>query len=373
MVRFLTAGESHGRALIAVVEGIAAGLPLQEDDINLQLARRQRGYGRSARMKLEVDRVELLGGVLGGETIGAPIAMKIDNRDWRKEEPPLSRPRPGHADLVGAQKYGFTDVRRVLERSSARETAARVAAGAVCRRLLAEFEIQLFSHVTEIGEVTSRAATPPWEEVAERAEASDLRCADADAEARMRAAIDEAKTRGDTLGGIFEVVALGVPPGLGSYVQWDRKLDGRLAQAVLSINAIKGVEVGPGFEIARSRGSAAHDEIFWSRERGFYRETNRAGGTEGGVTTGGPLVVRGAMKPLSTLMSPLRSVDLVTKEPISAAVVRSDVCAVPAAGVVAEAMVAIVLADAFQEKFGADTIREMRAAYEAYRRRLRDA
>ncbi len=373
MVRFLTAGESHGRALIAVVDGIAAGLPLREDDINLQLARRQRGYGRSARMTLELDRVELLGGVLGGETIGAPIAMKIDNRDWRKDEPPLHRPRPGHADLVGAQKYGFTDVRRVLERSSARETAARVAVGAVCRRLLAEFEIQIFSHVIAIGDVTSRATTPRGAELAARAEASDLRCADEDAEAHMRVAIDEAKKRGDTLGGVFEVVALGVPPGLGSYVQWDRKLDGRLAQAVMSIHAIKGVEIGPGFELARGPGSAAHDEIFWRREQGFYRETNRAGGTEGGVTTGGPLVVRGAMKPLSTLMSPLRSIDLVTKEPSTAAVVRSDVCAVPAAGVVAEAMVAVVLADAFQEKFGVDTIREMRAAYEAYRRRLLDA
>jgi len=373
MVRFLTAGESHGPALIAVVEGIAAGLPLREDEINLQLARRQRGYGRSARMKLEVDRVELLGGVVGGETIGAPIAMKIENRDWRKDEPPLHRPRPGHADLVGAQKYGFTDVRRVLERSSARETAARVAVGAVCRRLLAEFEIQIFSHVVAIGEVTARAETPPWGELAERAEASELRCADEGAESRMRAAIDEAKTRGDTLGGVFEVVALGVPPGLGSYVQWDRKLDGQLAQAVMSIHAIKGVEVGRAFELARGPGSAAHDEIFWTRERGFYRETNRAGGTEGGVTTGGPLVVRGAMKPLSTLMSPLRSIDVVTKQPSTAAVVRSDVCSVPAAAVVAEAMVAIVLADAFHEKFGADTIREMRASYEGYRRRLLEA
>lgn len=372
MVRFLTAGESHGRTLVAVVEGIAAGLPLAEDDINRHLARRQRGYGRSARMNLEVDRVELLSGLLGGVTTGAPIAMKIDNRDWRKEEPPLHRPRPGHADLAGAQKYGFTDLRRVLERSSARETAARVAAGAVCLRLLAEFGMQIFSHVTEIGNVRG-TVSGTWVEVADRAEASDVRCGDEDAEARMRAAIDDAKKRGDTLGGVFEVVALGVPPGLGSYVQWDRKLDGRLAQAVLSIQAIKGVEIGPGFEIARTPGSAAHDEIFWTRERGFYRETNRAGGTEGGVTTGGPLIVRGAMKPLSTLMSPLRSVDVVSKEPIKAAVVRSDVCAVPAAGIVGEAMVAIVLADAFQEKFGADTIAEMRAAYEAYRRRLLEA
>ncbi len=371
MVRFLTAGESHGQTLVAIVEGIPAGLALNDDDINRHLARRQRGYGRSARMKLEVDRVEVLSGVLGGETIGAPIAMKVDNRDWRKEEPPFHRPRPGHADLVGAQKYGFTDLRRVLERSSARETAARVAAGAVCLRLLEEFGVRIFSHVIAIGDVSGVKAMP-WEELAERAEASELRCGDEDVEARMRTAIDDAKKRGDTVGGIFEVVALGVPPGLGSYVQWDRRLDGRLAQAVMSIQAIKGVEVGPGFEIARTPGSAAHDEIFWTRERGFYRETNRAGGTEGGVSTGGPVLVRGAMKPLSTLMSPLRSVDVVSKEPIRAVVVRSDVCSVPAAGVVAEAMVALVLADAFQEKFGADTIAEMRAAYEAYRRRLLD-
>lgn len=370
MLRFLTAGESHGRALVAILEGMAAGLPLHEDDINPDLARRQRGYGRSARMKLEVDRVELIGGVLGGETIGAPIAIKIDNRDWRKEEPALSRPRPGHADLVGALKYGFTDVRRVLERSSARETAARVAVGAVCRRLLTEFGVRIFSHVIEIGGLASRSRPARWEEIAERAEASELRCVDADAEAQMRAAIDDAKERGDTLGGIFEVVALGVPPGLGSYVQWDRKLDGRLAQAVMSIHAVKGVEVGPAFELTRTPGSAAHDEIFWERGRGFYRETNRSGGMEGGVTTGGPLVVRGAMKPLSTLMSPLRSVDIVSKEPIKAAVVRSDVCSVPAASVVGEAMVAFVLADAFLEKFGADTIREIRVAFEAFQRRL---
>lgn len=371
MVRLLTAGESHGQTLVALLEGIPAGLPLYDEDINRHLARRQRGYGRSARMKLEVDRVEVLSGVLGGETSGAPIALKVANRDWRKEEPPLHRPRPGHADLVGAQKYGFTDVRRVLERSSARETAARVAGGAVCLRLLAEFGVRIFSHVIAIGDVRA-APAGPWEDLAERAEASELRCSDEDADGKMRAAIDDAKKRGDTLGGVFEVVALGVPPGLGSYVQWDRKLDGRLAQAVMSIQAIKGVEVGPGFEIARTPGSAAHDEIFWTHERGFYRETNRAGGTEGGVTTGGPVQVRGAMKPLSTLMSPLRSVDIVSKQPIDAAVVRSDVCAVPAAGVVGEAMVALVLADAFQEKFGADTIAEMRAAYEAYRRRLRE-
>lgn len=372
MLRFLTAGESHGRALTAIVEGLPAGLPVSENDINPQLVRRQQGYGRSARMKIEADRVEIVSGIVGGETIGGPVALRVENRDYRSDEPPMTRPRPGHADLVGAIKYGFSDLRRALERASARETAARVAAGAVCRRLLAEFTIQIFSHVIEVGDIAIQARPERWEDIPEIAERSELRCVDTQAEARMREAIDDAKNRGDTVGGIFEVVALGVPPGLGSYVQWDRKLDGRLAQAVMSIHAVKGVEIGPGFELARAAGSAAHDEIFWERDLGFYRETNRAGGTEGGVTTGGPLVVRGAMKPLSTLMSALRSVDIKTKEPVKAAVIRSDVCSVPAAGVVAEAMVAFVLADAFLEKFGADTMQDIRAAYEAYQRRLKE-
>ncbi len=370
MLRFLTAGESHGSALTAIVEGLPAGLAVRRDDINQQMARRQQGYGRSVRMKLETDRVEIVSGVMGEQTIGGPVALRIENRDVRAEEPPLTRPRPGHADLVGTMKYDFTDARRALERASARETAARVAVGAVCRRLLGEFGMHVFSHVTEIGGVAVRTRPDRWEEMPALAEASELRCVDPQAEAQMRDAIDDARRRGDTLGGVFEVVALDVPPGLGSYVHWDRKLDGRLAQAVMSIHAVKGVEVGPGFEIARTPGSRAHDEIFWDRARGFYRETNRAGGTEGGVTTGEPLVVRGAMKPLSTLMEPLRSVDLQTKEPIAGAVVRSDVCAVPAAGVVGEAMVAYVLADAFLEKFGADTLGDIRAAYEAYRRRI---
>lgn len=372
MLRFLTAGESHGKALTAVIEGLPAGLALREDHINAQMARRQAGHGRSPRMKLEADRVEIVSGVMGGQTIGGPVALRVENRDARAEEPPLTRPRPGHADLAGTMKYGFTDARRALERASARETAARVAVGAACRTLLAEFGIQVFSHVVEIGDVAIRTRPDRWEEIPGIAEASALRCVDPTAEAEMLAAIDDARTRGDTLGGVFEVVALGVPPGLGSYVHWDRKLDGRLAQAVMSVHAVKGVEVGPGFEIARSPGSRAHDEIFWDEARGFYRETNRAGGTEGGVTTGAPLVVRGAMKPLSTLMSPLRSVDLVTKEPASGAVVRSDVCAVPAAGVVAEAMVAYVLADAFLEKFGGDTLMDIRVAYDTYMKRIRE-
>ena len=370
-LRFLTAGESHGQALTVIIEGLPAGLRLAADEINPQMSRRQVGYGRSPRMKLEADRVEIVSGLMGGETIGAPIALRIENRDVRKDEPELTRPRPGHADLAGSMKYGFTDVRRALERASARETAARVAAGAVCRVFLAAFGISLFSHVTEIGTVAIQRRPKRWEDIPALAEVSDLRCVDAGAEAQMRDAIEAAKTAGDTLGGVFEIVALGVPPGLGSYVHWDRKLDGRLAQAVMSIHAVKGVEIGPGFEIARTPGSRAHDEIHYAPDRGFHRETNRAGGTEGGVTTGEPLVVRGAMKPLSTLMEPLLSVDLTTKEPVRGAVVRSDVCAVPAAGVVGEAMVAFVLADAFLEKFGSDVMGEIRAAYDAYRARIR--
>ncbi|HEU5299973.1 MAG TPA: chorismate synthase [bacterium] len=371
MLRFLTAGESHGRALTAIIEGLPAGLRLSEDELAPQMLRRQLGYGRSVRMKLEPDRVEIVSGLMGGETIGGPLALRIENRDARTDEPPLTRPRPGHADLAGAMKHGFRDVRRALERASARETAARVAVGAVCRVFLAEFGVRVFSHVVEVGGVGIARRPERWEEIPEIAEASELRCVDAEADARMRAAVDRAKAEGDTLGGVFEVVALGVPPGLGSYAHWDRKLDGRLAQAVMSIHAVKGVEIGPAFEIARTPGSRAHDEIFYDRDRGFYRDTNRAGGTEGGVTTGGPLVVRGAMKPLSTLMTPLRSVDLESKEPVKGAVVRSDVCAVPAAGVVGEAMVAVVLADAFIEKFGADSMADIRAAYDAYVMRVR--
>ena len=371
MLRFLTAGESHGRGLLVIVEGMPAGVPLSEDDINAQLARRQQGYGRGGRMQIEKDRAEIHSGVMGGTTIGSPIGLAIANKDWRRDEPPITRPRPGHADLVGALKYHFNDVRRVLERSSARETTARVAAGAVARALLSQFGIALASHVVELGGIpaTERPARP--EDIFAAAEASRLRCVDSGAEAKMVAAIDAARERGDTLGGVFEVVATGVPVGLGTYVQWDRRLDGRLAQAMLSINAMKGVEIGQGFAESRLPGSAAHDEIFYDAERGFYRQSNQAGGTEGGMTTGEPLVVRVAMKPLSTLRSPLASVDLITKERVEAAVVRSDVTAVPAAGVIGEAMAAIVLADAMMDKFGGDSLAEMRQAYEAHRRWVR--
>jgi chorismate synthase len=368
MLRFLTSGESHGRGLLVVVEGMPAGVPVSEDAINEQLARRQRGYGRGGRMQIEQDRAEIYTGVMSGTTIGAPVGLAIGNKDWRRDEPPLTRPRPGHADLAGALKYHFDDVRRVLERSSARETVSRVAAGALARILLAQFGITLFSHVVELGGIAAERRPARVEEIPAIAEASPLRCVDSEAEQRMIAAIDEAKARGDTLGGVFEVVALGLPVGLGTYVHWDRRLDGRLAQAMVSINAMKGVEIGRGFEEARLPGSAAHDEIFYEAGRGFYRRTNQSGGTEGGMTTGEPLVVRVAMKPLSTLRSPLASVDIVTKERVEAAVVRSDVTAVPAAGVIGEAMAAFVLADTMLEKFGGDSLDQMRVAYDAHRR-----
>ncbi|MDR7386666.1 MAG: chorismate synthase [Armatimonadota bacterium] len=370
-LRLVTAGESHGRGLVAVVEGLPAGLRVDEEYIDRQLWRRQLGYGRGGRMQIEQDRAEILSGIVDGATIGAPVAVLVWNRDWRTEEAPITRPRPGHADLVGVQKYGFDDVRYALERASARETAARVAGGSLARRLLEEFGIEVFSHVVELGGVRVEELPERWEEVRERAEASDVRCADPAAAQRMREAVDAARERGDTLGGVVEVVALGVPPGLGSYVHWDRKLDGRLAQAVMSVHAIKGVAIGDAFAIAATPGHRAHDEIFYEPERGFYRRTNRAGGLEGGVTNGMPVVLRAAMKPLSTLRQPLMSADIRTGEPAPGAVVRSDVTAVPAAGVVCEAMVALVLADALCEKLGADSLEDMRQAYRRYVGRAR--
>ncbi len=379
--RFLTAGESHGEALVAVLEGVPAGLGGAEAQINEDLARRQRGYGRGGRMKIERDQVHILSGVRWGLTLGSPITLQIANRDWENWKatmgvgPPepgaaqklVTRPRPGHADLAGAMKYGHRDIRNVLERSSARETTARVAVAGVAKRLLAEFGITILSHVTEIGGVRIPAALGlPWDELRRRAEASEVRCADPATEAGIIAAIDEAKAKGDTLGGVFEVVALGCPVGLGSYVHWDRRLDGRLAQAFCSIQAIKGCELGLGFETARRPGSAVHDEILLAAAGGLERASNNAGGLEGGVTNGQPVVARAAMKPLSTLRAPLRSVDLATREAVEAVVERSDVCAVPAAGIVGEAMMAIVLAGAFLEKFGGDSLDEIRRNYNAY-------
>jgi chorismate synthase len=383
--RFLTSGESHGECLTAVIDGMPAGLPLTEDHINEDLARRQRGYGRGGRMKIERDQAHIASGVRWGLTLGSPIALTIGNRDWENWKsamavgapPPgapakmVTRPRPGHADLAGAMKYGHHDIRNVLERSSARETTARVAVAGVAKRLLAEFGIAILSHVTEIGGVGVGRLELPWEEVRGRAESSEVRCADPVAERAMIEAIDKARAGGDTLGGVFEVVALGCPVGLGSYVHWDRKLDGLLAQAFCSIHAIKGAEIGLGFEAARRPGSEVHDEILFDADAGFQRASNSAGGLEGGVTNGQPVIVRAAMKPISTLRKPLRSVDVATKEAVEAVVERSDVCAVPAAGVVGEAMMAITLARAFLDKFGGDSVEEIRRNHHAYLRSLK--
>jgi chorismate synthase len=383
-LRWITAGESHGPRLTAIVEGIPAGLALLAEDIDVDLARRQRGYGRGGRMKIETDRVEFVGGVRGGETLGSPVAMSIANRDhdnWldrmspapmHLRPEPLTRPRPGHADLAGGLKHGVHDLRDVLERASARETASRTAVGAVCRKLLAAVGVEVFAHVVGIGPV--EAVLPldlPPHEIRARARASDLACADPVTEPRMKDAIRDAAHAGDTLGGVFEVVATGVVPGLGSHVQWDRKLDGRLAQALMSIQAMKGVEIGAGFAASRSRGSEVHDPIHYDAQaRRFTRPSNRAGGLEGGITNGEPLVCRVAMKPIATLKKALRSVDVVTKEPYDAAFERSDVCAVSAASVVGEAMVSIVLADALLEKFGGDSMRELSRNVGGYRAQL---
>jgi chorismate synthase len=380
MLRFLTAGESHGPALTAVLEGMVAGVPVSGKVVRAELARRRMGYGRGTRMKIEEDRLEILGGVRHGRTIGSPVSMVIHNTEWPKwqnvmaveeedaevEDPALSRPRPGHADLVGMQKYGFPDARSVLERASARETAARVAVGAVCKAFLSAVGVQVLSHVIEVGGVRASGDALPGPDDLERVDASDLRTLDASAEGEMKQVIEEARRRGDTLGGVFEVVAYGLPPGLGSHVHWDRKIDGRLAHALMSIHAIKGVEIGPGFEIARTPGSQAHDEISWTPEGGYDRATGRSGGTEGGMTTGGPLCVRAAMKPLSSLARPLGTVDVATKEEAVAITQRSDVCAVPAAGVVGESVVAFVLAEAMLEKFGGDSLAETRRNLRGY-------
>lgn len=383
-LRWTTAGESHGPGLVAIVEGIPAGLALLAEDVDADLARRQRGYGRGGRMKIERDRVRFLGGVRGGETLGGPIAMVIDNLDhasWTDRmspapmpatPEPLTRPRPGHADLAGGLKYDRSDLRDILERASARETAARVAVGAVCRVLLRAAGVSIVSHVRSIGPVDAGEVgdlTP--EEIATRSAASDVGCVDEAVSEAMRAAIKAASHDGDTLGGTFEVIATGVPPGLGSHVAWDRKLDGRLAGAVASIQAIKGVEIGLGFESARRRGSQVHDAIGWDGGgRRFTRPTNRAGGLEGGISNGEPIVVRAAMKPIATLRRALASVDVRTKEPFEAAFERSDVCAVPAAAIVGEAMVAVVLAEALLEKLGGDSMRELSRNLEGLRAQL---
>lgn len=391
-LRFTTAGESHGRALVAVLEGIPAGLPLATADVDAQLARRQQGYGRGRRMQIEKDAIELLSGVRAGETLGSPIAMLVRNRDWTKWEEIMSatllegepagtlrkravtRPRPGHVDLAGMLKYDRIDARDLLERASARETTARVAAAAVCRRLLTEFGVRIGSHVVHLGGVDAAQPQALPDDLNAAVDASPLRTLDPEAEREMIARIDAAKRAGDTLGGICEVVVTGLPVGLGSHVSWDRKLDGRLAGALMSIHAVKGVEIGLGFEGARRPGSQVHDEMEGAPGRllsgHVKRRTNRAGGLEAGITTGEPLVLRAAMKPIATLMSPLATVDLATGRSAEAVAERSDVTAVPAMGVIAEAMTAFVLADAFLEKFGGDSLGETRRNYEGYLRRV---
>lgn len=380
-MRYLTAGESHGPQLTAIIEGVPSNLPFSIEAINEQLARRQKGYGRGRRMQIEKDQVKVVSGVRHGYTTGAPITLVVENKDWThwqgimsaepvegaEEKRRVSRPRPGHADLNGAIKYHQRDMRNILERSSARETTIRVAVGAVARQLLAVFGIRLGGQVLQIGDVVAKRQEVSLDELIARTEESPVRCLDKEAESQMMALIDKAKEEGDSLGGIVEVRVEGVPIGLGSHVQWDRKLDGRLAQAIMSIQAFKGVEIGIGFEAAGLPGSQVHDEIVWSEETGYSRKTNRAGGLEGGMTTGMPIVVRGVMKPIPTLYKPLMSVDIDTKEPFSASIERSDSCAVPAASVVAEAVVAWEIARAMCEKFPSDSIDDMVENVKQYR------
>ena len=389
MLRFETAGESHGECLVGLLAGLPAGIPVSLDAVNRELWRRQQGYGRGGRMKIETDRAEIVAGVRHSRTIGSPVAILIRNADWRnwtealpvediaggeEKRKPVTRPRPGHADLAGAIKYNFHDARYILERASARETAARVAVGSIAKALLAEFGIQILSHVVAVGPV-ELARPVSWEELAELSRRDEvlLGCVDAAVEARMKEVVDEAYRTGDTIGGVFEVVARGLPPGLGSHTTWDSRLDGRLAQAIVSMQAVKGVEVGFAREGAASFGSRVQDTIHYDREEHrFTRGANRAGGLEGGITNGQDVVVRGMLKPISTLRRPLESVDLATREPALAAYERSDVCVVPAAGVIGEAMVALVLAQAFLEKFGGDSIEETRRNYLGYLEQVKD-
>ena len=373
MLRYLTAGESHGICLTAILEGIPAGLRIAPAFIDEELRRRQLGYGRGARMtSIEVDRVQILSGARAGKAIGSPITLQIPNKDSSIDKlPVVTRPRPGHADLTGALKYGTGDVRDILERASARETAARVAVGAVAKLLLREFRVELFSHVVRLGGIDASLSGVGFAQIRQRAEVSPLRCADKKAEVRMIRLIDKAKQAGDTVGGTIEIVALGVPVGLGSHVHYDRKLDARIAGALMSIQAIKAVEAGEGVRVSQVFGSQLHDEIYYSKSRGFYRKTSRAGGFEGGMTTGEPVLFKIHMKPLSTLRRPLISVDLRTKKPFRATVERSDVSAVPSAGVIGEAVVAFELANAFLEKFGGDSLPELKRNYAGYLKQVK--
>jgi chorismate synthase len=397
MLRYFTAGESHGPCLTVIIDGVPAGFPVEAARINHDLWRRQQGYGRGGRMLIEKDEVQIRSGIRWGETLGSPVALGIENRDWknwtkkmsaapedRDEKITVTKPRPGHADLTGVLKYDRADIRDILERASARDTVSRTAVGSFSKQLLSPFGIRVMGTIRSIGNVVASTDGLTYEEAYARSEESPVRTADKEAEARMIDLIEACKKEGNTLGGIFEVVALGLPPGLGTHTQWDRKLDGRLAQALMSIQAIKGVEIGLGFEMARRRGSEVHDEIFFDPSKmvtegtprivptGFYRGSNNSGGTEGGMTNGAPLVVRVAMKPISTLMSPLQSVDLRSKQPADASVERSDVCAAPAAAVVGESVVAFEIANAFLEKFGGDSLSEIKSNYERYLEQIKN-
>jgi len=389
MLRLETAGESHGQCLVATLTGLPAGVPVSVAAINRELWRRQQGYGRGGRMKIEADEVGIVAGVRHSHTIGSPVALLIRNRDWQNwtdalpvedsdgaegKKKPVTRPRPGHADLAGALKYGFHDARYILERASARETTARVAAGAVAKGFLGEFDLQILSHVVAVGSVRL-LRNASWDELVALNHRTEvlLGCVDEQVEQQMKAAVDEAYRTGDSLGGVFEVVAHGAPPGLGAHISWDSRLDGRLAQAIVSIQAVKGVEIGSAVESAASLGSTVQDTIRYDREqRRFTRGSNRAGGIEGGITNGEDIIVRGYLKPISTLRRPLESVDFVTREPALAAYERSDVCVAPAAGVIAEAMVALVLAQAMLEKFGGDSLAETKRNFENYMQQVRD-
>lgn len=392
MIRYLTAGESHGKCLTLIIEGVPSGLRLSVGDIDNDLRRRQLGYGRGGRMKIESDMAEIASGVRAGETLGSPIAVIINNKDWENWQDIMSveskiqtekftKPRPGHADLAGGIKYHHKDLRNVLERASARETASRVAAGAIAKSILKELGIYVISFVLSIENIkansiilwdeTTRPISAEWVmDFQNKLDGSPLRCPDPEAEKLMMGAIDNAKADGDSLGGTFRILALNVPPGLGSYIQWDRRLDARIAYAVMSIPAIKGIEIGAGFQAASRRGSQVHDEIFYDSASGFYRKSNSAGGIEGGISNGEVIVINAAMKPIPTLMKPLNSVDYISKEPFLATKERSDVCAVPAAGVVGEAVVAVEIANAVLDKFGGDNISEIKYSFEAYSKYL---
>ncbi len=372
MLRFLTGGESHGEALSVILEGMPAGLKIEAKAIDEKLARRQKGYGRGERMKIEEDHAKIISGLRNGITLGSPLTLIIENKDFSIERlPEITRPRPGHADLPGTLKYGHNDIRNVLERASARETASRVALGAVCKIFLSEFRIEIISHVIMIGNIEAHTGGLGFETVKTKSQKSPINCADEAAERLMLEEIDKAKDAGDSLGGAFEVILRDVPAGLGTFMQWDRRLDTAFAGAVMSIPGIKAVEIGNGIEVARRLGSKSHDEIFFDKGKGYFRKTNFAGGLEGGLSNGEDIIIRGYMKPISTLKKPLNSVDILTKEIVKAQVERADVCAVPSAGVIAEAMAAYVISNSILEKFGGDSLFEIVKAFESYKERIK--